>query len=93
MTARDCTRARMGAQLAHDRLSTRRSQVGGAEKENRLRSLQLKREDAGRRQVLDRVEAAIALGVVAEVPVPIRLMAVGAVGARMDLGHTVVGTP
>ena len=50
-------------------------------------------EDAGRGQVLGRVEAAIPLLGVEEVAVPVRLVRVRPVGRHVDGGHTLVRHP
>ena len=50
-------------------------------------------EDARRRKVLDVVESAIALRLIAEVPVPVWLVVIFAVGRDVNGGNAVVGLP
>ena len=76
---------RQGALLALGRL--RREQHHG------LSARELKTEDAGRGQVLDRVESSSALLGIEEVAVPERLVRVRPVGGHADRWHASIGNP
>src|SRR5688572_33471166 len=54
---------------------------------------QVPREDARRGEVLDRIQTARELGVIAEVAIPVRLMAVLTVRGDVNRGDALVGAP
>ena len=68
--------------------------LAGREHQGRLAAVQRPGENAGRRQVLDEVEAALALTIVLEIAEPDRLLAVAAVGRdRRDRRDAGIGPP